>query len=771
MRHLLPTVLLCAALTAPGWAQNASVGRELEPILTFEGTHTGSMPSGWGGGPPSTIFVDGQTVHSGRWAARLERTEGAGGQPFSALTRSIPMDFAGTTIEWRGFLRSENVSEFMGLWMRQDGDTPNLAFATMQPRQIKGTNDWTEYSITFPLHAEGRQLFFGVLLGGTGKVWADDLRLLIDGKPVWDAPKAERPKTPLELDHQFDAGSGIVISELSTTQIENLAALGKVWGFLKYHHPAVTSGTRHWDYDLFRVAPALLAARSREAAAGILADWVRQLGSPPACERCAAPKSDELHFGPDLGWINTSVGDIGWIDKVIDANLSGLLRTVHRGRSQGRQFYVSQVANIGNPQFDRDLAYATLTFPDTGYQLLGLYRFWNIIEYWFPYRDQIDDDWDTVLAEFIPRIALAKDKTAYQLEMLALIARVTDTHANLFSAPPEIRPPAGSCQLPVITRFIEGQAVVTGYSQASAGPATGLQVGDVIESMDGTPVQELVKRWEPYFPASNQPTRLRDMARALTRGACATARVAIRRPAGPIEITAQRQPLDSLDRQAGFTHDLPGDTFRLLSDHVAYVKLSSVQAAQTPSYVERAKGTRGLVIDIRNYPSEFVVFALGSLLVDQPTPFARFTIGDLDNPGAFLWRVGPLSLTPAQPHYPGKIVVLVDEVSLSQAEYTTMAFRAAPQAMVVGSTTAGADGNVSQIALPGGLRTAISGIGVFYPDKRPTQRIGIVPDVEVRPTIAGIRAGRDEVLEEGLRQILGRDAPADQIERMARPSR
>jgi C-terminal processing protease CtpA/Prc len=347
---------------------------------------------------------------------------------------------------------------------------------------------------------------------------------------------------------------------------------------------------------------------------------------------------------------------------------------------------------------------------------------------------------------------------------------VTDTHANLFSAPPELRPPAGSCQLPVITRFIEGQAVVTGYSNAS-GAATGLQVGDVIESMDGIPVQELVKRWEPYFPASNQPTRLRDMARVFTRGACATARLSIRRPTGAAEITAQRQPLANVDRQAGLTHDLPGETFRLLSEHVAYVKLSSVQAAQAPSYVERAKGTRGVVIDIRNYPSEFVVFALGSLLVKQPTPFARFTTGDLDNPGAFLWRVGPLSLTPQQPHYPGKVVVLVDETSLSQAEYTAMAFRAAPQAIVVGSTTAGADGNVSQISLPGGLRTAISGIGVFYPDKRPTQRIGIIPDVEVRPTIDGIRARRDEVLEEGVRQIVGGDVPADQIRRIAAPAR
>src|SRR5206468_7886547 len=110
-----------------------------------------------------------------------------------------------------------------------------------------------------------------------------------------------------------------------------------------------------------------------------------------------------------------------------------------------------------------------------------------------------------------------------------------------------------------------------------------------------------------------------------------------------------------------------------------------------------------------------------------------------------------------------------DEASQSQAEYTAMAFRSAPQSVVVGSMTAGADGNVSEIALPGGHRTMISGIGVFYPDKRPTQRVGIVPDIEVKPTIEGIRAGRDEVLEAALSQILGPQTPQDQIQKMARP--
>ncbi len=111
-----------------------------------------------------------------------------------------------------------------------------------------------------------------------------------------------------------------------------------------------------------------------------------------------------------------------------------------------------------------------------------------------------------------------------------------------------------------------------------------------------------------------------------------------------------------------------------------------------------------------------------------------------------------MTLTPQQPHYAGKVVILIDEITQSSAEYTAMAFRAAG-AIVIGSTTAGADGNVSTVPLPGGLSSLISGIGVFYPDKTPTQRVGIVPDVVVTPTIAGIRAGRDELIEEALRQI------------------
>lgn len=104
-----------------------------------------------------------------------------------------------------GFLRTEDVSDFVGLWMREDGESPGVAFDNMHSRHLKGTTPWAEYSIALPLRREAKQLFFGFLVSGTGKAWVDDLRLLVDGKPVWKAPRAERPKTALDLDHQSTA--------------------------------------------------------------------------------------------------------------------------------------------------------------------------------------------------------------------------------------------------------------------------------------------------------------------------------------------------------------------------------------------------------------------------------------------------------------------------------------------------------------------------------------------------------------------------------------
>src|SRR5215469_750164 len=565
------------------------------------------------------------------------------------------------------------------------------------------------------------------------------------------------PRTVFYDDHEFDGGSRVSINGLTGVQIDNLVILGKVWGFLKYYHPSITSGNRLWDYDLFRVLPTVLEARDHPSANDILANWIDNLGAVDACDPCVKMREANLWFGPDLDWIS----DV----RLLGADLSHILIKIRDNRS-GKQFYVSKVGEVGNPSFNHELGYADIKLPDSGYQLLALYRFWNIIGYWSPYRDLLGENWDDVLAEFIPRIALATNPESYKKELFALVAKANDGHANLWGLL-DYRPPVGKCQLPVNVRFVENLPTISGFMSANTKNDVALKIGDVITELDGVAVTRLIETWEPYYAASNEAARMRDIGRAMTRGECGNAAVEVRRGSQQLKLKVERVPPATGD-SSGYRHDLRGGTFRLLSNDVAYLKLSSVKHADCAHYVEEAAGTKGLIIDIRNYPSEFVVFSLGSLLVDHEVPFARFTEADLSTPGAFHWA-NTITLSPQKPHYSGKVVILVDESSMSQAEYTSMAFRAAHGSIVVGSTTAGADGNVSPFALPGGLRTMISGIGVFYPDKGPTQRIGIVPNVQVKPTLEGIRSGRDEVLEEAVRQIVGEQVPRKQIEDIANP--
>ena len=131
-------------------------------------------------------------------------------------------------------------------------------------------------------------------------------------------------------------------------------------------------------------------------------------------------------------------------------------------------------------------------------------------------------------------------------------------------------------------------------------------------------------------------------------------------------------------------------------------------------------------------------FRLAPFFVSKNTPFVKFTSGNINYPGEFSFG-DDLSVPSQGEVFKGKVVILVNEISQSQAEYTAMSFRAGDNVSIVGSTTAGADGNVSNIPLPGGMRTMISGIGVYYPDGTETQRIGIVPDFEVKPTLKSIK--------------------------------
>ena len=89
---------------------------------------------------------------------------------------------------------------------------------------------------------------------------------------------------------------------------------------------------------------------------------------------------------------------------------------------------------------------------------------------------------------------------------------------------------------------------------------------------------------------------------------------------------------------AGANHDLAGEGFQRLSKDVAYLKISAFHAKDIPRYLDSAIGTKGLIIDVRNYPPELVATTLGAVLVDHETPFVCVRLRGRGKPRRVLFR-------------------------------------------------------------------------------------------------------------------------------------
>lgn len=704
-----------------------------------------ALPDNWNqGGNGYSIKIDSSEKKSGTNSILIEAPPEKTENLFGVAVLVIPGNYEGTEIELSGFLKLKNVSDgFAGLWLRIDGDNGSLQFDNMQSRGLNGSSDWTQYSIKLPIPKEGNKIFLGALLTGKGQLWVDDLRVLVDGKDIAQAKLRPSVEYKAKKDKEFDTGSRITAVQLTDSKIKDLAVTGKVWGFLKYYHPAVAVGDFNWDYELFRILPKILASKDEPERNAILSAWVEKLGAfETAAEEKPVPGTVKL--SPDLSWIN---------NKNLGNTLAQQLIRVKGAKRQAKNYYIDLYPNVGNPQFKNEETYRSMNYPDPGFRLLSLFRYWNIIQYYFPNKHLIGEDWNNVLPEFIPRFAGAANELEYKKAALAVIGRIHDTHANIWGRDESLEKFRGVNSPPVGITFVEDKAVVTRYLDQALAEKSGLKIGDIIEKINDKKMSDIVKESLDMTPASNYPTQLRDISRVILKTNESSLKIQYKRGDVTKEIQLDCYPKDKYKTNPNALYDNTVPSFKMIRPDIAYLYPGSLKPGEIDKIIPEIAKTRGLIVDFRTYPSDFIVFSLGGYLVPKPIAFVKFSQASITTPGLFTLTEEIMVGKENSDYYRGKVVILINEITQSSAEYTTMALRTAPRATVIGSTTAGADGNVSQFFLPGGISTMISGIGVYYPDGKETQRVGIIPQIVVKPTIKGITEGRDELLEKALEII------------------
>ena len=710
----------------------------------FETLTLDGKPTGWDMAfntrPSYKIKLDSLVKRQGKYAVSIAYDTGKVG--FGAINHHIKQTFIGNTLILAGHIKTENVEGLASLFLIVNGADRPINEVIKFDKKLSGTNDWKEYYVQLPYNeGDAISVDAGVYLEGKGKIWIDSLRLFLDDKPINKAPIATFKAMK---DTAFVKGSGIDTIKISNPNTVYLTLLGQLWGFLKYHHPAIAKGDYNWDNELFRILPQYLKCTTNAQVSALLERWVDGLGKPEPCLKCKPWTTEKnIVVKPDYGGVFNNT--------VFNKSLNAKLRYILDNHDSTQNYYVTVTDRL---KFIHEKSYNSL-YPDAGYRLLALYRYWNIIQYFCPNRNLITEGWHNMLPQFIPQFTGSQNKTEYALAVNKLIARIHDGHAFIQS--PAIDQYQGIYRLPVAAHFIENMLVVTGYYKDTLDVTEKFKVGDIITTINGTKVSELVKRYSPLMSSSNYDSQLRDMpGNYLLKSNNKQFTITILRKDKPVTINAtaaEAFKINAYDFGRSPHAKEPG--YYLINKDIGYLFGTMFKTGNLENIKKTFKNTKGIIVDMRGYPSDDLEPFVNYI---QPleTAFVKFTSGSLKHPGLFTFSE-PLKIgKKSNDNYTGKVIVIVNALAQSNAEFITMAFQSAPNVTVIGSTSAGADGNITPIVLPGMFTTYISGIGVYYPDGTNAQRSGVKINYVVKPTIKGIRENRDELLEKAKELIMNK---------------
>lgn len=538
---------------------------------------------------------------------------------------------------------------------------------------------------------------------------------------------------------------------LNPENTRSLYHLGKVWGFIKYFHPAITEEKKDWDTELINFLPGYLSAGSQLDRNDSLLNWIARLGDIPPV---AAPDYQTLEAPkllPDFSWIS---------EQELGPALTKKLQTVLAHRQQGDQRYIKffRTEGLNIPVFQNEKRFPAADWSKPAVRLLALFRFWNAMEYWYPYKYNLPVSWDRILSTGINEFLQAGSPEAYNLAIMRLVTALHDGHGFVTSAVANTM--MGAYYLPVRFKYVQGQVIVSSISKDSVAAAAGLAVGDIVESIDGRSIKEILEEKLLITPGSTRAYQLYFICVNLNRSTSPTTILGIRKKKKRLVITVPNElnkgrvdpyvPAFTLQKDSSLS---------MLDKGILYLNMGKLTMNEDSArLVQLLERSSALIIDARQNAIEDpkrpnVIGLLEEWICEGKQPYV-FSTGQPEYAGAFL--LAKDSAPPFKPHparYNKPVLILINEEAISVGEFMSMLFSQAPGAILMGSATAGADGPSSYFQLPGDIYAGFTGTGIYWKDGSETQRVGIRPDVEVLPTIKGFRQNRDELVEKAVRYL------------------
>jgi carboxyl-terminal processing protease len=535
---------------------------------------------------------------------------------------------------------------------------------------------------------------------------------------------------------------------------EKLYYTCKVWGFVKYFHSNVSVCGVNWDSVLVADLPLVKNAVTKNDFNNALDTMLKAAGpmaltTSPPCDTVPPELSRNLNFG----WIKDT--------SIFRNDVFAILDTI---KNNFRPHPECRVEVNPNEAYGGYLKFQSgdslilnindyTNYPDEGHKLLELFAYWNIINYFNPYNYILNQPWDSTLYQNVLNIDNALNDSAFYIAFIKITSNLDDGHVNGWTSDSYSLYPLSGLYSPknLVLKYIPGKYIVAESS------IPGLTRGDEIISVNGLTTKQWEDSLKPYISAGDSATFHEILQEIMIVGAGASIlTITYYDSLNNIQTTSA-----SCKYYEPFRFYYPNDSLQHVqwrywaNCNVGYINVGNMldtgtEVAKTYSVLQN---TYAIIFDIRNYPASSAVYDLGYYL--NPSGYRNVIkemYPDVTYPGTYYWQY--VDAYGSSNPYTGKIIILFNEQTISAAEFASMFLSSIPNSIKIGSQTDGVDGAVTNFNLSKYMGTGFSSTGVFYANGDSTQRVGIIPDSLVYPTQAGIRAGRDELLEKAL-QVAG----------------
>jgi len=525
-------------------------------------------------------------------------------------------------------------------------------------------------------------------------------------------------------------------SQSVITDGEKMESLCKIWGFLKYYHPEVSRGKYDWDQQLVSKIPVLLKLNTEEEINDFYINWINSLGEINKSEVKEDNSKQYFDKNFNLDWIsNTNFSE----------NLVEKLKYIETHRNTKNQFYVAQKKSIGNVIIKNEDNNANIKFPQLEYKLLDLFRFWNIIEYFYPHKYLMDHSWDSVLVEAIPEFIDVQDIKSYHMLLLKLISKLDDSHS--FFSSQHTNEYFGYYWVPFQFKIIDDKVVISDYYNETLAKRDGLEIGDVILQINEIPISKLLEKNFKFIPASNIAVKKRDAYFALFNGNSDNVMIELEKDGKKITKKINRYKFSEFN----YKQKISSDKWHILENNIGYINLGNIKPNEVDEAMEALWNTKSIILDLRNGALD--IYGIGKYFKPERSIFLKIIKPDISYPGKFVLDEEKFCCQKSKKIYLGKVVILVNENVQSHGEYTCMVLQSGKNVTTIGNQSAGADGQVSIVPFLDNLKTSFTGVAYFYPDGTQTQRTGVKIDITVNPSVAGIKDGIDEILQSAIEYL------------------